>query len=141
MSAAALAMSAPTITSVQPVAQAGMEAKIGAKKTDMKKASPVMQDVSPVLPPSEMPAPDSTKAVTGGLPRREPMEMEIASTIWVALAEGEGSWGWVVGTYVCYGAAFEVLGAFVDGAGKAGHRVQCACCVEDVDVLFNASAW
>lgn len=67
---------------MHPVAQAGMEAKMGAKNTEMKKAIPVMQDVSPVFPPSEIPAPDSTKAVTGGLPRREPMEIEIASTIW-----------------------------------------------------------
>jgi hypothetical protein len=58
-----------------------MEAKIGAKNTEMKKAMPVMQDVRPVLPPSEIPAPDSTNAVTGGLPKSAPIEMEMASTI------------------------------------------------------------
>jgi hypothetical protein len=49
----------------------------------MKNAMPVMHEVKPVLPPSEIPAPDSTKAVTGGLPKREPIEMEIASTIYI----------------------------------------------------------
>jgi hypothetical protein len=74
-------MSAPTITRVQPVAQGGMEAKIGAKKTAMKKQRPVTQDVIPVLPPSEIPAPLSTKAVTGGEPKSEPIDTQIASTI------------------------------------------------------------
>lgn len=69
------------MTRVQPVAQGGIEAKIGAKNTAMKNAKPVMHEVRPVLPPSEIPAPDSTNAVTGGLPKSEPMEMEMASTI------------------------------------------------------------
>lgn len=59
ISAAALAIRAPTMTSVQPVAHGGMDAKIGAKKTLMKKARPVVIAVSPVPPPSEIPAPDS----------------------------------------------------------------------------------
>jgi hypothetical protein len=73
-------MSEPTMTSVQPVAQGGMDAKMGAKKTEMKKQRPVVMAVRPVFPPSLMPAPDSTKAVVGGVPRRAPMEIPKAST-------------------------------------------------------------
>jgi hypothetical protein len=72
---------APTITSVLPVAHGGIEAKIGAKKIAMKKQIPVTHDVNPVLPPSEIPAPLSTNAVTGGKPNREPIEILMASTI------------------------------------------------------------
>lgn len=61
--------------SVQPVAQGGMEAKIGAKKMEMKKQMPVVMAVRPVLPASEMPAPDSMKALTGERPKREPIEI------------------------------------------------------------------
>jgi len=42
------------------VAQGGILAKIGAKKIESKKQRPVVIEVSPVLPPSEIPAPDST---------------------------------------------------------------------------------
>lgn len=68
----------PTRIRVQPVAHGGIEAKIGAKKmlqalrfsflahlginanTHLtKKHKPVTIAVSPVFPPSEMPAPDS----------------------------------------------------------------------------------
>jgi hypothetical protein len=42
---------------VQPVAQGGIEAKIGAKKMDMKKQRPVVIAVRPVASPSEIPAP------------------------------------------------------------------------------------
>ena len=56
---------------------------MGAKKTAMKKQIPVTQDVRPVLPPSEMPAPLSTNAVTGGTPRQDPIEMLMASTSYI----------------------------------------------------------
>jgi hypothetical protein len=69
------------MTRVLPVAHGGIDAKIGAKKTAMKKQIPVIHDVSPVLPPSEIPAPLSTNAVTGGEPNRDPIEMQIASTV------------------------------------------------------------
>lgn len=69
------AIIAPTMMSVGPVAQGGMEAKMGAKKMLMKKKNPVEMDVRPVLPPAVMPAPDSMKAVTGDRPRREPIEI------------------------------------------------------------------
>src|SRR4051812_44333848 len=80
MSLADVAMRDPTMTSVQPVAQGGIEAKIGAKKMEMKKQMPVNMAVSPVLPPSEIPAPDSMYAVTGGQPISEPIEIPRAST-------------------------------------------------------------
>jgi len=64
---------------VHPVAQGGMEAKIGAKKREVRKQIPVVMAVRPVQPPSVMPAPDSMNAVTGEQPKREPMEMDIAS--------------------------------------------------------------
>ena len=79
ISAAALTIMEPTMMSVQPVAQGGMEAKMGAKKMAMKKQRPVVMAVRPVAPPSEMPAPDSTKAVTGGQPKSEPMVTPKAS--------------------------------------------------------------
>src|SRR5579862_6214693 len=80
MSVTARAIIAPTNIRVQPVAQEGMLANMGAKKMEMKKHSPVMQAVIPVMPPSEMPAPDSTNAVTGGDPKSEPKLMPTAST-------------------------------------------------------------
>ena len=64
---------------VQPVAQGGMLAKIGAKKIERRKQAPVVMAVRPVRPPSAMPAPDSTKAVTGETPKSEPIEMLNAS--------------------------------------------------------------
>ena len=64
---------------MHPVAQGGMEAKIGAKKREVRKQIPVVMAVRPVQPPSVMPAPDSMNAVTGEQPKREPMEMDIAS--------------------------------------------------------------
>lgn len=45
--------------SVQPVAHGGIDAKIGAKKIEMKKHRPVTIAVRPVAPPSDIPAPDS----------------------------------------------------------------------------------
>lgn len=80
ISFAALHIMAPTITKVHPVAQGGMEAKIGAKKMEMKKQRPVVMAVMPVLPPSEIPAPDSMKAVTGESPKTAPMDIPNAST-------------------------------------------------------------
>jgi len=67
------------MTSVQPVAQGGMDAKIGAKNMETKKHMPHVIAVRPVLPPSAIPAPDSIKAVTGEQPRRAPIEMQKAS--------------------------------------------------------------
>jgi hypothetical protein len=76
----------PTMTRVQPVAQGGMDAKIGAKKMAMKKQMPEVMAVIPVLPPSEIPAPDSMKAVTGDRPKREPIVMPKAE--WVSICGG-----------------------------------------------------
>ena len=71
----------PTKISTQPVAQGGMEAKMGAKKIEIKKRRLVAIAVRPVLPPSWIPAPDSMKAVTGGTPRMAPTEILRESTI------------------------------------------------------------
>lgn len=68
-----------TKTRVQPVAYGGIDANIGAKKIDAKKHMPVVIPVRPVLPPSEIPEPDSIKTVTGEDPKRDPIEMAIAS--------------------------------------------------------------
>lgn len=46
-------MSEPTMTSAPPVAHEGIDAKMGAKKTETKNARPVTTAVIPVLPPSE----------------------------------------------------------------------------------------
>jgi hypothetical protein len=64
---------------VQPVAQGGIDAKIGAKKMEIRKHTPVVIAVRPVLPPSVIPAPDSMNAVTGEQPSRLPIEIVIAS--------------------------------------------------------------
>jgi hypothetical protein len=68
-----------TKISMQPVAHGGIDAKMGAKKRDMKKQMPVAMAVSPVLPPSEIPAPDSMNAVTGEVPSNDPIEIDAAS--------------------------------------------------------------
>ena len=92
-------MREPTTTRAPPVAHGGIDAKIGAKKTDTKKRRPVTTAVIPVLPPSiqvaigisfiqfrnernapAIPVADSMNAVTGLVPTRAPMEMENAST-------------------------------------------------------------
>lgn len=62
-----------------PVAHGGIEAKIGAKNIEMRKQTPQVMAVSPVFPPSAIPAPLSMKAVTGEQPRSAPMEMQNAS--------------------------------------------------------------
>jgi len=64
---------------VLPVAHGGIEAKIGAKNIEMRKQTPQVMAVSPVFPPSAIPAPLSMKAVTGEQPRSAPMEMQNAS--------------------------------------------------------------
>jgi hypothetical protein len=74
---------------VQPVAQGGIEAKIGEKKIDIKKQIPVVIAVRPVLPPSAIPAPDSIKAVTGEVPRSDPAERLIASTQYASVDRGK----------------------------------------------------
>ena len=71
--------------STQPVAHGGIEAKMGAKKTEMKKQIPATQAASPVFAPSEIPAPDSTNAVTGVQPSSEPIEMQRASTMYATV--------------------------------------------------------
>jgi hypothetical protein len=79
----------PTIMSVQPVAQGGMEANIGAKKIEIKKQTPVVIAVRPVRPPSVIPAPDSINAVEGETPRRDPMDMVIASQQYARVERGK----------------------------------------------------
>jgi hypothetical protein len=64
---------------VQPVDHGGKDANIGAKNIEIRKQIPQVMAVSPVLPPSAMPAPDSIKVVTGEHPRSAPMEMQNAS--------------------------------------------------------------
>lgn len=70
-----LAIIEPTMIKVQPVAQDGMLAKMGAKKSEMKKRNDVMSAERPVLPPSAIPAALSMNAVDGELPMSAPMEM------------------------------------------------------------------
>lgn len=65
--------------SVQPVAQGGIDANIGAKKMEIKKQMPVVIAVRPVFPPSVMPAPDSIKAVQGEHPSKLPIDIVMAS--------------------------------------------------------------
>lgn len=78
----------PTKIRVQPVAQGGIEANIGAKKMEMMKQTPVVIAVKPVFPPSAIPAPDSMNAVTGETPNNAPMEMQMASVQYAMVALG-----------------------------------------------------
>ncbi|KAK5632393.1 hypothetical protein RRF57_008106 [Xylaria bambusicola] len=78
-----------------PVAHGGIDAKMGAKNTEMKKQMPVVIAVKPVRPPSAMPAPDSIKAVTGEEPNRDPIEMLRASTMYAAVLPSKS---WVSGS-------------------------------------------
>lgn len=73
-------MKLPDITRAPPVAQDGILANIGAKKTLMKNIIPTTMPVIPVFPPSEIPVADSTKTVTGEVPISAPIEIEKAST-------------------------------------------------------------
>lgn len=74
---------------MQPVAQGGIDANIGAKKMDKRKQIPVVRAVSPVFPPSVIPAPDSMKAVTGDVPKRAPMDIEKASVQYAIVDRGK----------------------------------------------------
>ncbi len=69
----------PTMTSVEPVAHEGNEAKMGAKKSERKNMNATTRPVRPVRPPSAIPEADSTKAVLGEQPTSEPIEMATAS--------------------------------------------------------------
>lgn len=71
------------------MAQGGMEANMGAKKTETRKHSPVTIAVSPVLPPSAMPAPLSMKAVTGEQPSSDPIEIHAASVQYATVDRGK----------------------------------------------------
>ena len=79
----------PTRIRVQPVAQGGIEAKIGAKNMEIKKQTPVVIAVRPVRPPSVIPAPDSMKAVHGEQPNSDPTEMVIASQQYARVDRGK----------------------------------------------------
>ena len=74
---------------MHPEAHGGMEAKIGAKNMVMRKHTPVVMAVSPVLPPSVMPAPDSMKHVTGEQPMREPIDIIVASVQYASVERGK----------------------------------------------------
>jgi hypothetical protein len=74
---------------VQPVAHGGIDAKIGAKNMHIKKQTPVVMAVSPVLPPSAIPAPDSMNAVTGEVPNKAPIEMQSESVQYATVDRGK----------------------------------------------------
>jgi hypothetical protein len=77
------------MTNVHPVAQGGIEAKMGAKNKEMRKQMPVVMAVNPVLPPSAIPAPDSMNAVTGEVPNNAPMEMHSESVQYATVERGK----------------------------------------------------
>src|SRR5438046_1323763 len=78
-----------TKTKVHPVAHGGIDAKIGAKKIEIRKQMPVVTAVRPVRPPSAIPAPDSINAVTGETPNSDPIEMLIASVQYASVERGK----------------------------------------------------
>lgn len=71
----------PTTIRAGPVAHGGKLAKMGEKKMEMKKPNATVKAVIPVRPPSAIPAPDSTKAVQGELPKQAPTMMLVASAM------------------------------------------------------------
>jgi hypothetical protein len=82
-------MGTNTKISVHPVAHGGIDAKIGAKKMEIRKQIPVVTAVSPVFPPSAIPAADSTNAVTGDVPSSEPIVIDIASVQYASVDRGK----------------------------------------------------
>lgn len=66
-------MKKPTTMRAGAVANEGMVRKRGEKKRDSKNSAPVTMAVRPVLPPSAMPAEDSTKVVMVEVPNMAPM--------------------------------------------------------------------
>lgn len=71
------------------MAHGGILANIGAKKIEIKKHMPVVIAVSPVRPPSAIPAPDSINAVTGLVPITLPMVILIASVQYASVERGK----------------------------------------------------
>ena len=72
-------MREPTITRAPPVAHDGIDAKMGEKKTEIKNAMPVVIAVRPVFPPSLIPVALSMYTVTGLIPMRDPITIEVPS--------------------------------------------------------------
>jgi len=66
-----------------------MDANIGAKKTAPMKQRPATMAVSPVRPPSAIPAPLSMKAVTGEQPKSAAMDINAASMQYAAVDRGK----------------------------------------------------
>lgn len=66
-----------------------MDAKIGEKKMDIKKQHPVTMAVSPVRPPSAIPAPLSINAVTGEQPNKDAKDMQPASVQYARVDRGK----------------------------------------------------
>lgn len=62
---------------------------MGAKKIEIRKQKPVVMAVRPVRPPSVIPAPDSMNAVTGEHPKREPIDMVMASVQYAIVERGK----------------------------------------------------
>lgn len=79
----------PTKTRVHPVAHGGIDAKIGAKNMLIRKQTPVVMAVNPVLPPSVMPAPDSMNAVTGEQPKSDETDIVSASAQYAIVDRGK----------------------------------------------------
>lgn len=79
----------PTRMRVQPVAQGGILAKMGAKKILTRKQTPVVIAVRPVRPPSVIPAPDSMNAVAGEQPNSDPIEIMMASVQYANVERGK----------------------------------------------------
>lgn len=81
----------PTMTSAPPVAQPGIEAKMGEKNTETRNMIAVKIAVKPVFPPSEIPVALSMNAVTGLTPSRAPILMEKASTQYATVERSKSS--------------------------------------------------
>ena len=82
-------------TRMGAVAVWGTVPKRGARKTEQKKKKPIVTAVSPVLPPSLMPAAVSTCTITGVLPVNPPTTVPTAEERKAHTEPGMVSSGWV----------------------------------------------
>ena len=122
------------MTSAPPVAHPGIEAKIGAKKTDTKKASPVTMAVIPVLPPSVVKWWSGLYNLHGSGKHTR----NTSSTFNIG-SDGAGSHQSTnadterIDT-VGHSRVFKVQGDLVAQASETRHRVESTGCIQDINI-------
>ena len=121
-------ISEPTMTRAPPVAQGGMDANMGAKKTEMKKRRPVTIAVMPVLPPS------GSWIRTSVYLRRHCIRTGDSGGTLNECCDRTCSYECTHGNRECIDAVcnsriFEVKSNWVTKASKFNHRVKSTSCI------------